>query len=938
MNSRTFLMAAFLLAVTFGCNSSKSQLSDIDNGVSLRLKSHTVKVQFYDEATVRVTKTDRRKCKQHESLIVKNRELPVLELSKNDDGTCVIVGSDKLLVLIDKATGRVEFLRPDSSMLLSETGIDFTPIEYFGDKGFSVKQGFNFSDNEGIYGLGQHQDGYMNYRGKEVVLVQSNCNSVNPFFVSTSGYGLLWDNYSKTIFNDRNDSTYVWSDMGSNIDYYFFAGNSIDEAISGYRNLTGTAPMYGKWAYGYWQSKEHYDTQYEIDSVATEYRKLELPIDNIVQDWDYWNGTQNWGSMEFDSLIFPEPEKLVDHLHDMNYHFMISIWPAIGPNTKFYEAMRDSGYLYEPVGWGGFRYFDAFNPKANDLYWQYLRKGLYLKGIDAWWMDSTEPDITNSLEKDSHEYESKKVGSNYLGSWARYLNAFSLSMTDAMYNNLRNESDQKRVYILTRSTYAGQQRNGATTWSGDIGANWDIYRTQISAGINHCMSGIPYWTFDIGAFLLGSYGGVFYEGGKTAAYEEFYTRMFQFGAFCPIFRSHGSNQPREIYSMNNYRDVLVKYDNLRYRLLPYIYSQAWKVTSQNYTYMRGLPMDFANDTATYGIDDQYMFGPSIMVCPVTDYMYNEPPCQTELVPASCFRAANGSVGLDAKYYSDKDYKNMSYQSIDSTISLYWYSGRPAYATDSMYSVVWTGKLIPAESGKHQFHVKTFDGFSLSIDGNSIETAVAYNEKYLVPINLEAGKEYDIEVRTSNNQTGAARMLLNWKTPSKFAQEGKIVDKVKTRKVYLPNGKNWFDFWTGEAYTGGQIVEADASIEIMPLFVTAGSIIPMGPFLQYATEKQPDPIELRIYPGADGSFVLYEDENDNYNYEKGQFQTIDIEWNDALGQLTIGNRKGGYPGMMTSRTFNVTVVDKGNGVGVEVSKITKSVKYNGQEVVVDFDEK
>jgi alpha-D-xyloside xylohydrolase len=287
--------------------------------------------------------------------------------------------------------------------------------------------------------------------------------------------------------------------------------------------------------------------------------------------------------------------------------------------------MDQHGFLYPPVGWAGFKYYDAFNPAANQLYWKYLKNGLYSKGLDGWWIDSTEPDVVNALTKESTEYEMKKVGTNYLGSWARYLNAFSLVMTNDLHKSWRLETSDRRAFILTRSAFAGQQRNAATTWSGDIGANWEVYKHQITAGINHCMSGIPYWTFDIGAFVIGAYDGVFSKGGKDPAYQELYTRMFQLGTFTPIFRSHGSETPREIWEMGDFVDPLIKFDNLRYRLIPYIYSLAWKVTHDDYTIMRGLPMDFASDMNTYSISDQFMFGPAIMVCPVTEHMYHRPP-------------------------------------------------------------------------------------------------------------------------------------------------------------------------------------------------------------------------------------------------------------------------------------------------------------------------
>jgi alpha-D-xyloside xylohydrolase len=540
------------------------------------------------------------------------------------------------------------------------------------------------------------------------------------------------------------------------------------------------------------------------------------------------------------------------------------------------------------------------------------------------------------MTKESSEYELKKMGNNYLGSWARYLNPFSLAMTNDLYKYWRDETSNRRAYILTRSTYAGQQRNAATTWSGDIGASWDVYRRQVPAGINHSMSGIPYWTFDIGAFVLGAYEGVFMNGGKDPAYQELYARMFQFGAFSPIFRSHGSETPREIWEMGEFTEPILKIDNLRYRLMPYTYSLAWMVTNQGYTIMRGLPMDFSSDAKTYSISDQFMFGPSIMVCPITEYMYHRPPETSELVGGEFFKTNDGKTGLLARYYRDADRRNLSREQIDPNVDIVWYTGRPDYATDSTYAIRWEGKLIPRESGKHQFHLLCYDRKRIILNGDTLGMVYTSVEQYTEPVELEAGRACDFILETENRSTGAARMRLFWKTPAIFAKEQLGVEKERTREVYLPAHDTWFDFWTGEATEGGHIIKADAPIDKIPLYVKAGSIVPMGPFLQYSTEKPADPIELRIYPGADGSFTLYEDENDNYNYEKGVFATIEFKWNDGQRQLTISSRKGKFPGMLQKRTINVVIVGKYNGTGLQVSKtFDKIVVYRGRLTTVKF---
>jgi alpha-D-xyloside xylohydrolase len=912
-----------------------AQSSVLSNGVDLNAAGLNVRVQFYGETIVRVTKwVDGGTSEKLSLSVIKKAPTDFRIKVERRDGT-VLLRSKHLSLMVSGRTGNVEYLTPKGRVILAEAGRPvLTPIVYESDSGYSVRQGFRLSQAEGLYGLGQHQSGYFNYRGKEVVLVQANTEAVNPFLVSTRNYGILWDNYSKTIFEDTPTGASFWSDIGNNIDYYFVSGTNMDEVIAGYRELTGNAPLYGKWAYGYWQSKEHYETQAELMSVAEKYRALKIPIDNMIQDWDYWNGAANWGGMFFDKGLFPRPKEMCDQLHAMNFHIIISIWPALGPNTEVYADMLRHGYLYRPVGWAGFKYYDAYNPAANALYWKYLKRGLYSKGLDGWWMDSTEPDVVNAMTKESSEYELKKMGSNYLGSWARYLNPFSLAMTDAMYRYWREETSDRRAYILTRSTYAGQQRCAATTWSGDIGASWDVYRRQIPAGINHSMSGIPYWTFDIGAFVLGAYDGVFMKGGKDPAYQELYARMFQFGAFCPIFRSHGSETPREVWEMGEFVKPIVNVDNLRYRLMPYIYSLAWMVTDQGSSIMRGLPMDFPSDPRTYAIGDQFMFGPSIMVCPVTDYMYHHPPEPSEPVGGEVLRTADGKPGLLARYFRDADRKHLTREQIDSAIDFVWYTGRPEYVTDSMYAVRWEGKLVPQESGTHQFHLQSYDPKRIILNGDTLRMVYTSVEQYTVPVELKRGEAYDFILETENRSTGAARMRLLWKTPSTFAREQSTVEKEKMREVYLPTRHTWYDFWTGKVLKGGRTIKADAPIDKIPLFVKAGSIVPMGPFLQYSTEKPADSLELRIYPGADGNFTLYEDENDNYNYERGVSATIPFKWNDARRELTIGTRKGSFPGMLLERTINVVLVGKNNGIGLPMSgRIDKVVHYRGTRVTV-----
>jgi alpha-D-xyloside xylohydrolase len=932
---KIFFCTLILFLIVFRIQASEAKVERIKNGVQIETDELNLKAQFYADDIVRIVKWLPGESEEKLSLVVIKDNPADIKIDFKENIKEAVLSSEKIRLNISKETGKIEYLTSDNKRILKENGsASIIPVEYKHERAFSLKQEFVLNSEEGIYGLGQHQYGYMNYRGKKVILIQTNTDAVIPFLISTCGYGILWDNYSKTIFEDNGKETYLWSDVGDNIDYYFIYGKNMDRVIALYRNLTGHVPMYGKWAYGYWQSKEHYVSRDELLSVTKEYRSRKIPIDNIIQDWQYWGDSDKWSGMIFDKERYPEPEKMIDSVHDMNYHIMFSIWPGLGPNTEIYKEMQKKGFLFDVVGWASFKYYDAFNPEANDVYWKYLEKGLFSKGADAWWVDSPEPDIINATMKESQEYEMKKVGKNHLGSWARYLNAYSLVMMDKLYENQRKETDDKRVYILTRSAFAGQQRDATTTWSGDIGASWEIYKKQIAAGVNFCISGIPYWTFDIGAFVIGAYGGVFSGGGKDPAYQELYARMFQFGAFCPIFRSHGSETPREIWEFGEFTESMIKIDNLRYRLLPYIYSLAWKVTNDGYTIMRGLPMDFTDDAKTYFVDDQFMFGPSIMVCPVTEYMIHRPPEQSVLISPEHFRMKNGKPGIYAKYYQDPEFKNLSHEQVEPNINHLWYTGRPDYMTDSAFSVKWEGKLIPSGTGKHQFHLKSYDAKRIILDGKELPFIYTSVEQYTDFVDLKEGKEYDFTLEMQNRSTGAAKMKLYWKTPAIFEKEEIVERKEKTRNVYLPVGSNWVDFWTGKTHLGGQTIVADAPIDKIPLFVKEGSIIPMGPFIQYSTEKEADPIELRIYPGADAEFTLYEDENDNYNYEKGIHSTIFFFWDNKKQELVLNDRKGAFPGMLEERTFKIVLVKEKHGTGVNITENPDGVvQYEGKKLTV-----
>jgi len=807
------LMLSLLLVFTMCIQAQSYQKTDL--GVKAKINSTDVEIQFYGPATVRVLKSPVGKTFIKESLTVV-KKLQATKFTVSQQGDIVSLKSSKLKVDIDVKSGKIAYSTFAGVQLLSEkeSGATFTDFDDAGSKTYTINQSFTLDKDEAIYGLGQQQHGKLSLRNTRLNMVQGNTDDYVPFLVSTKGYGLFWDNYSPTVFEDKPENTSFKSDVGDCIDYYFMLGGNIDGSIACMRELTGQAPMFPLWTFGYWQSKERYKSQNELVGVVSKYRELGVPLDGIIQDWQYWGNNYLWNAMEFLNSEFPNPKKMVDDIHNMNAHVIISIWSSFGPQTKQYREMKPKGMLLNFGTWpqsgletwppnreypSGVEPYDPYNPAARDIYWKYLQKGLFSVGIDGWWMDSSEPD---HLDFKPSDFDIR----TYLGSFRKVRNAFPLMTVGGVAEHQRGASSDKRVFILTRSAFAGQQRYGANTWSGDVNSSWQSLRNQIPAGLNFSMSAIPYWNTDIGGFFANAYNRGWSEGAKNPSFQELYVRWLQFGAFTPMMRSHGTDIPREIYNFGKKGeiifDAIAKTINLRYTLLPYIYSTAWSVTNSQSTIMRALVMDF-NDKKVVDMNNEYMFGKSILVAPIVNAQYT---------PETILRA-NAETGWDKK--------------------------------------------------------------------------------------------------DASNDTKSQ--------PVTFTQ-------AKSSKVYLPEGTVWYDFWTNGKINGGQEIVKATTIDEIPLYIKSGSIIPFGPQVQYATEKKWDNLEIRVYPGANGEFSLYEDENDNYNYEKGAYSTIAFIWNDTNKSLTINDRKGSFPGMLSIRKFNIEVVatDKKNG---------KVITYSGKKVVV-----
>ena len=791
---------------------------ETENGIktSINDKKIDVEVQWFTPNSLRILKTPLGKTVEKKSLSVIAKPNKSEVRIATSDNNRIVMKSPVLTVTLNTENGIITYAKTDGSILLkeNENSKPFTPMKDADRDTYTVYQGFITDKEEGLYGLGQLQNGQMMQRNMSKLLIQGNIEDVSPIFQSTKGYGVFWDNYSATTYTDNENETSFSSEVGDCIDYYFMYGGSADGVIAQVRALTGEVPMMPLWSYGFMQSKERYKSQEETVGVVKKYRELGIPLDCIIQDWQYWGHNYLWNAMDFRNPSFDNPKAMIDSIHGMNARMMISIWSSFGPATKPYRTLDKERLLFNMETWpqsgiegwppnmeypSGVRVYDCYNPKARDIYWDYLNKGIFQLGMDGWWMDSTEPDHFNWQESDFNRQ-------TYLGSYRSVRNAYPLMTVGGVYDHQRAETSDKRVIILTRSGFLGQQRYASNVWSGDVQSSWDMFRKQITAGLNFSLTGMPHWNSDLGGFFAGSYNT---NGNASATrnpmYQELYVRWLQFGVFCPMMRSHGADTPREFFWYGKagepVYDALVDAVKLRYSLLPYIYSTAWEVSHRQSTFMRALYMDFLNDKNTWKIGNEYMFGKAFLVAPV----------------------------LHAQYTPEQK----------------------------------------------QNILKENEGWN----------------------------------KTTNNQ-------VNLSLNVDFTQS-------KEMEVYLPSGNKWYNYWTNEDFDGGQKLKIKTSLDRIPLFVRAGSIIPIGPDVQYTNEKKWNNLIINVYPGADGTFTLYEDEGDNYNYESGAYTEIQMKWNDTKRILTIDARKGEYNGMLTKRNFTIRTAD-----GKE-----KIITYSGKKINV-----
>lgn len=774
----------------------------------------------------------------------------------------------------------------------------------------SVSVSWKSGEPDGLYGLGAFQDGHLDIRGHELACHQKNLEDTVPMLVSTAGFGIFWDNAAPFVFKAPKDSAdfSLTSPTGGEADYYVIADPSPDAVIAGYRRLTGDAPMYPKWAYGYHQSKERYRSQGEILDIAKRFRESGFPLDLIIQDWQYW-GDHGWNACRFDTSRFPDAAGMIRKLHGDNIRYITSVWPnfADGPKgSAVFKELSAMGVISKKAKCMGGHYYDAFNDAARAVVWKHAKAGLFDVGVDGWWLDASEPEAGGTGPNGGHQTVDDVFTFGptcAAGAFPAVANAYPFYAVKAFADGQRETDSGKRFYTLTRSVYAGSQREGACYWTGDTKSTWDCFRRQIPACLGMSAAGIPYVNTDIGGFAAGP---------ET----ELAVRWFQFGAFCGEFRMHGTGAPREPWRYgkpgDDAYDTMLEFTRLRYRLLPYIYSTAWSITDSRASLMRALPIAFPRDPAVRDCADEFMFGPSLLVAPVTAPHTGS---RTNIPAAALFDGNKQPGGLDGVYFKGEKFQKEAFRRKDGEIRFAWSKKSrdgmgadpaldpiPALGDMDKFSVRWTGYLKTDKAGKYAFALSGDDGFRLKLDGKEVcsdwraraevtkEFAVDLPAGTLVPVELEYFQDLH-----------DAKISWTWTKP------GEQANGTAARRVTLPARVDWYDFWTGVKTPGGSTLDLRVPLSSMPLFVKAGSILPFGPALQHTGEKSAVPLELRVYPGADDTFTLYDDAGDGYGYEKGERATIALTWNEATKTLSLGARQGAYPGMATTRTFTVRVL-------------------------------
>jgi len=887
--------------------SAQAPATSIDSSqkiITVKTVRNTIRLQPWSEGTIRVEAAPGKTVPANKSIenvaVVSTPDATAWVVTEDNDK--VEVKSARLSASVDKKTGLVSFFAPDGKLLLKQSAWSFDPAQNAARDGLQPEASFDRSPGEHFYGGG--------VLGEELRSPTADIQLANyavtfrmPILYSSKGYAIFWQNPSWGQLKLTQDKMTWHSSAGDSVDYFVFAGPHADDTVAEYRHLTGAAPLFPHWAYGFWFSRDRFTSQNEILDAAKNFRAHQFPVDLIVQDWYYWrpnnspHGWDGWGSDQFVTDRYPDVKGMIDQLHDeLHFHFMTVVWPRLddqGEHSKELAAVHGIFPHMHVNEWDpGSNFYDAYNPQARDIYGRQVMENLIPIGVDAFWMDATQPESGNGEFRNFDSLE---------GPVSRIEDTYPLFLTKTLYDAQRKATcDQKRVVLLPCSIYPGEQRNGAAIWTSDVHQDWASLKWQMQGLQNVSITGYPYITTDIGGY-----------GPTIESDQELFVRWFQWGTFCPIYRVHGIGRPFP-WQYGDAEPVLHKFDRLRYRLLPYIYSLAGQVTLDSGTILRPLVMDFQDDTKALDTWDEFMFGPSILVSPI----YQSSRENVGTVPQ--FSDNDGDAGSVTALYIKGDGSQVVAKK-DLTDGMKFTQGAQSNQ-QGQSSIRFQGSYTPSVDGPLAFEVSEPHAASnpttASIDGLPTPPVTPYSDSRFPQFlfTAVAGKSVKFSIET--------------KMPDPVFRV--VRNLPLNRNVYLPGTQDWYDFWTGKRTTGGQTLKTEAPLERIPIYVRAGSIVPMGPELQYAAEKPADPIELRVYRGKNGTFKLYEDEGDSYSYEQGAYAIIPISWNDSTQTLSIGQRQGSFPGMLANRTFAIVWVSSGHGIDVTTTAMPDViVKYSGQ---------
>jgi alpha-D-xyloside xylohydrolase len=934
-------IAAFAAAGTaFADDAFEYKLSDA--GLQIKAGNLTKNIEVYGDKgrTLRVTANlNGVSHAKHPSISVITKPVKANFTLKQDAADSVTFASPAITVKVEKSTGALTFTRPDGKVILAEkSGVrpEIKEVTISDAPTYDVKQTFTLQPNEAIYGLGQAIRPNLNYRGKEILIVQANIPAYTNVLTSSNDYGILWDICSQSIFKDDRNGMSIWSESApAGVDYYLMTGDNLDGVITEYRKLTGDAPMFPRQAYGFFMSKERYSSQKELIGMVESFRKDHYPLDFIVQDWQYWTDRDgNWTSMTWDPERYPDPKAMCDTIHnDLHAKILISIWPTVGLDCDVGRELKAKNLLFDPPHWiRQGRVYDAYSQEGREIYFKHVKKGLLDVGVDATWMDGTEVETRSAChDQRAMIRDIKENGINAMGDFTRYLNSYSLMTTMGCYEGQRATSD-KRVLTLTRSAWAGQQRYAALSWSGDTTASWARLKEDIVGGLSASLSGLPYWTQDTGGFFSGGFRGI-----NVPEYQELLARWNQFAIFNPVYRWHGTGFSKEPWRFKDiapeaYQSYLSA-AKLRYRLMPYIYSLGWMTTKDHYTMTRPLVMDFPDSPGATTNESQFMFGPAFLAQPVTRSLIQVSRPRPPVIDASALTTPDGAPGVKIEYFNDERLRRKVSEAVEKVVDLSW-PGPPlvnwpeGLRNGDHFSARLTGFITAPEDGKYEIGVSGDDGFRLWLDDKLVVEDWNSADARYKSTDIELKKGQKVAFRLDYYQNLYTRELkLCWRTPAELAKYAAEHNDTAV-ETKLPVGAKWFDFFTNELFDGGRTLSRECPLDRFPLFVRAGSIVPFnGEDTEYATQKTTAPMEIRVYPGANAKFTLHEDDNETYAYEKGQFADITFTWDDASSTLKIGKRDGSFPGMDSARKFRATIVRDG-----KISE-GKTVDYNGSEVSV-----